>query len=169
MDRTSGTARIDLRPAGTEDEELLFRVFYHTRVDEFRPAGWEEARLNGFLRDQAQLQHAYYHSVFPEAAFDVVEVDGAPAGRLYVDRTGDSIHIIDIALLPEYRGRGVGGELVRRLIQEADADGRSISLMVESSNPALRLYQRLGFVAGPIQGINLPMRRLPAAKGVGHG
>jgi len=165
----SETARIALRPAGTEDEELLFRVFYHARVEEFRPAGWEEARLTAFLRDQARLQHAYYHSVFPEAAFDVVEVDGAPAGRLYVDRTGDSIHIIDIALLPEYRGRGVGSALMGQLAEEADAAGRSISLMVESSTPARRLYQRLGFVAGPIQGINLPMRRLPAAWGGGHG
>ena len=58
------------------------------------------------------------------ARFDVIEVDGAPAGRLYVDRRPGDLRIVDIALLPEFRGRGVGRRLLTDLQAQAAAEGR---------------------------------------------
>ena len=67
-------------------------------------------------------------------------------GRLYVDRWADEICLMDIALLPEFRNRGIGGALMRDLLAEAEREGKLLSCHVEEANPAKRLYERLGFV-----------------------
>jgi len=77
---------------------------------------------------------------------DVIELNGKPAGRLYVERQAEEIRLVDISLLPEYRGRGCGGSLLRTLLSEAGAAGQRVVLHVERHNRAVRLYQRLGFV-----------------------
>lgn len=92
----------------------------------------------------------------------MIEVDAEPAGRLYVSRWPDRIHIVDIALLPEFRGRGVGTQLIRELFEEADASGRAVGIFVEANNPARALYDRLGFEQVGELGIYLELRR-PAA------
>src|SRR6185437_16635571 len=102
-------------------------------------------------------QDAYYREHYASAAFDVIEVDGEPAGRLYVARWDHDIRIIDIALLPEYRGRGIGTALLRELLAEAAADGKRLSIHVELNNPARRLYERLGFVQVEERGVYLLM------------
>jgi ribosomal protein S18 acetylase RimI-like enzyme len=79
------------------------------------------------------------------AAFDVILVGGQPAGRLYLHRRDDEIRIMDIALLPEYCDRGIGTTLLHGLLSEAAAAGKPLRIHVERFNPALRLYERLGF------------------------
>ncbi len=63
-----------------------------------------------------------------------------------MDRRDDEIDLVDIALLPGARGRGIGGALIVELCREGARDGRPVRLRVERTNPALRLYRRLGFV-----------------------
>jgi predicted GNAT family acetyltransferase len=79
----------------------------------------------------------------------VIELEGQRIGRLYVAELEAEqkaeLRLMDVALLPEYRNRGMGGALVRELLDEAAAAGRLVSLHVEENNPARRLYQRLGF------------------------
>jgi len=94
---------------------------------------------------QFEAQDAYYREHYHPATFDVIEVDGEPTGRLYVARWEEEIRIIDVALLPEHRGRGIGTTLIRGLLDEAAATGKRLSTHVESHNPARRLYERLGF------------------------
>jgi ribosomal protein S18 acetylase RimI-like enzyme len=76
----------------------------------------------------------------------VIELDGERAGRLYVHRGEEDIRIMDIALAPAYRGRGIGTALLEELMAEARSSGRSLSIHVELQNPARSLYDRLGFV-----------------------
>jgi ribosomal protein S18 acetylase RimI-like enzyme len=64
---------------------------------------------------------------------------------------------MDIALLPEYRNAGIGARLIRDLQNEAAQTGRSLRLHVETFNPALRLYERLGFHSVSASGIYLEM------------
>ncbi len=60
--------------------------------------------------------------------------------------------------MPEHRGQGLGGGLMRALLDEAAAAGKSVSIRVQLYNPALRLYQRLGFQAkGEDDGLYRPM------------
>ncbi|MBI2945794.1 MAG: GNAT family N-acetyltransferase [Candidatus Wallbacteria bacterium] len=138
-------SRVSLRPVGSDDRDFLAHVYSSTRLDELSVTGWPQQTIEAFLRMQFDLQDRQYRVKYPQADFAVILVDDCPAGRLYVDRQGERIHIIDISLLPEFRGKGVGSRLLQDLLEEADAKGVAISLHVERNNPASRLYSRLGF------------------------
>jgi ribosomal protein S18 acetylase RimI-like enzyme len=139
--------KIELRPVMPEDEPLLRRVYSSTREEELQPVPWSAAEKAAFLDMQFDAQDRFYREQHVGQAFDVIEVDGEAAGRLYVARWPDEIRIVDIALLPEQRGRGVGTALITALLEEAARTGRKVSIHVEVSNPAARLYRRLGFRA----------------------
>lgn len=153
-----------LRPAGATDNDFLFRVYASTRREELAVTGWTEAQVDLFLRQQFEAQDRHYRQHYSCARFDIVQCGGSDAGRLYVDRS-DGLHLIDIALLPAYRGRGLGGAILRRLAAEADQAKVSMNLHVEAHNPARRVYDRLGFVPVGDTGVYLHMRRVPAAAG----
>lgn len=139
--------RIRLRPATEGDREFLVRLYGSVRAQELDQVAWQAGQREAFVRMQFDLQDRQYRQHNPHGTFDVVEVEERPAGRLYVDRRATDIRIVDIALLPEYRGRGIGTHLVREVLDEAAASGRTASIHVEVHNPAAALYERLGFAA----------------------
>jgi ribosomal protein S18 acetylase RimI-like enzyme len=94
---------------------------------------------------QRTAQARAYAVNHPNAGCDVVLVDAVPAGRLYVDRSNQRIHVLDISLVPERRGCGIGTHLLTALLDEAARTGVAVTLNVERSNRAFRLYRRLGF------------------------
>ena len=155
-------ADVTLRPVAAGDEPFLLRVYAGTRAEELAPMPWTDEQKAGFVGQQFAAQDAHYRRHYDDAEFDVIEVDGEPAGRLYVHRGPSEIRIVDIALLPAFRGRGIGTRLLRSLIAEGDADGRKLSIHVEANNPARRLYERLGFRPAGEHGIYVLMERLPA-------
>ena len=106
---------------------------------------WNEEMKAAFVLQQFQAQHAWYQEHYVGASFDVILVDGAPAGRLYVHRREKEIRLVDITLLPEFRGGGRGSSILRDLMGEAEAAGKPLTIHVEVYNPAMRLYERLGF------------------------
>ena len=123
---------------------------------------WDDAQKDAFLRQQFDAQDAWWRENYADASFDVIVVDGEPAGRLYVHRGPSDIRIVDIALLPEHRGGGIGTSLLEELSAEADAAGKSLTIHVERMNPALRLYGRLGFSVAEDKGVYLFLERPPA-------
>ena len=123
---------------------------------------WDDAQKAAFLRQQFDAQDAWWRENYADASFDVIVVDGEPAGRLYVHRGPSDIRIVDIALLPEHRGGGIGTSLLEELSAEADAAGKSLTIHVERMNPALRLYGRLGFSVAEDKGVYLFLERPPA-------
>jgi ribosomal protein S18 acetylase RimI-like enzyme len=138
-------AAIGLRPLRPDDRPFLLAVYASTRQLELAGVPWDAGRKAAFVRMQFDAQHAYYQEHYSGATFDVVLAGGEPAGRLYVSREADEIRIVDIALLPEYCNRGIGTTLLRELQSEAAAAGKPLRIHVERFNPALRLYERLGF------------------------
>jgi len=106
---------------------------------------WNEQQKEDFLRMQFNAQHSYYHDQFKQARYEIIESDKTPIGRLYVDRREREIRIIDIALLPDLRGKGIGEFLMQSLLDEAAESDLSVTIHVEHNNPAMHLYQRLGF------------------------
>ncbi len=136
---------ITLRPATPRDAGLLRRVHASTRAEELAQVAWGPGQQEQFLMMQFDLQDAGFRRAFPDATYDVVEVAAVPVGRLYVDRTEECLRIIDIALLPEARGAGVGARLIEQVQQEAGASARAVSLHVARRNRAGNLYRRLGF------------------------
>jgi ribosomal protein S18 acetylase RimI-like enzyme len=150
-----------LRAAVPEDRELLLAIYASTRAEELAVTSWPDETKAAFLAQQFEAQDTHYRAHFPDASFDVVLVDGEPAGRLYVDRREDEILLVDIALLPAFRGHGAGGELLRGVIAEADEAGKPVSIHVEHGNRALSLYERHGFERAADHGIYLLLRRQP--------
>lgn len=137
---------VTLRPIRDEDMEILFHTYASTRADEMAMiVDWTDEQKEAFLRMQFQAQHAWYREHYEGAQFDLLLVDGAPAGRLYVHRREAEIRLMDITLLPEHRGSGIGSSVLRELMSEAEASGKPLTIHVEKYNPAMRLYLRLGF------------------------
>jgi ribosomal protein S18 acetylase RimI-like enzyme len=152
-------ATISLRPIAAEDQPFLYQVYASTRQDELAPVPWTDEQKEAFLRMQFAAQHSHYQQHYADASFDVILWDDRPAGRLYVERRDRELRIVDIALLPAYRNRGIGSRLLNELIAEANAAGKPVSIHVEHNNPALRLYQRLGFQQRDTHGVYLLMER----------
>ena len=125
---------------------------------------WPGEQKDAFLRMQFEAQHRFYTEQYPSARFDIVERDGEPVGRLYVDRRAGEIRVIDIALVPEHRGRGVGGRLVRDVLQQGTEAGLPVTLHVEPLNPARRFYERLGFEDVRVEGVYHLMEWRPGAE-----
>ncbi|MFA6958731.1 MAG: GNAT family N-acetyltransferase [Thermoanaerobaculia bacterium] len=136
---------IHIRPATEADTRILFEVYASTRTEELAPVPWTPEQKLQFLAFQFQSQDTHYRETFPGATFSVIEVDGEPAGRLYLNRTAEKIHVIDIALLPSARGKGIGARILGDLFEGATSAGLAVTISVERFNPAKRLYERLGF------------------------
>ena len=137
-------ADIRLRPVTDADRPFLREVYASTREAELELTGWGKEQRDAFVGMQFEAQRADYAHRHPGARHDLILVDGEAAGRLYVDRTATSILVIDIALLPAWRRRGVATALLSSLTAEARAGGRTLQLHVERFNPARALYERLG-------------------------
>lgn len=136
-----------VRPRGPDDADFLCELYIAFRSAELEAAGWPEATRRAFLADQHRLQETHYAANHAAASFLIVTRDGAPVGRLYIDRSpAPEIRLLDIVLVPTLTGRGIGTAILRALIEEAGRSGRHVGLHVESHNPARRLYRRLGFV-----------------------
>ena len=149
---------ISLRPITPEDDSFLAGLYARTRAEELAVTGWSDEDKAVFCRRQFDAQSAHYRENYPGASLQVIEREGKPIGRLYVARWESEIRIMDIALLPEHRGSGIGTKLLRGLQDEARAAGKSLSIHVERFNPALRLYERLAFQMIEDKGVYLLMR-----------
>jgi ribosomal protein S18 acetylase RimI-like enzyme len=143
---------------------FLVELYASTREEELAQVAWDDGTRRAFVEQQFAAQDAHYRANYPGATLDVIEVDGVAAGRLYVHRGPSDIRIMDIALAPGFRGRGIGTSLLRGLMQEADASGRRLSIHVEMNNPARSLYDRLGFEHAGESGVYVLMERPPQAQ-----
>jgi ribosomal protein S18 acetylase RimI-like enzyme len=140
-------ALVGVAPRATEpsDRPFLLALYRSTREREMALVPWSLDQKEAFVRMQFEAQDRYYREQFASASFDVVEREGSPIGRLYVDRRETELRVIDITLAPAERGRGIGTALLGRILEEARSSGRMVSIHVEAENPAMRLYRRLGF------------------------
>lgn len=152
---------VRLRPKCDDDGEFLARLYASTRAEEMALVDWSQQEKNAFLAMQFTAQTHHYDEHYPGAEFMVIEQRGTPIGRLYLDRRADEIRIVDIALMPECRRSGIGGRLLKMVLDEAAATNRVVRIHVERNNPALGLYRRLGFVEMDDSGVYLLMECEP--------
>lgn len=153
---------VGLRPVAPDDEPFLLAVYASTRASELEQVPWTHEQKTAFVAQQFGAQSQHYARHYSAMSADVVVVDGKPAGRLLVARGGSELRIVDISLLPEFRGRGVGSELIKCLQNEAESAGKSVTIHVEKFNPAFGLYRRLGFREVLDEGVYLMMSWRPA-------
>ncbi|MBR1230748.1 GNAT family N-acetyltransferase [Bradyrhizobium sp. AUGA SZCCT0182] len=151
-------AGLGFRRIADTDLAFLARLYASTRTSELAAFPWSEDEKAAFLDMQFRAQHTHYQSQHPEADRLVAMRAGEDIGRLYIERWPSQHCIIDIAFLPEHRGKGLGEALLRDLLDEAAAAGKDVSIHVEKFNPAMRLYRRLGFVTEEDKGVYDLMR-----------
>jgi ribosomal protein S18 acetylase RimI-like enzyme len=155
------TAAVDrapgLRPAGPGDAEVLYRIYASTREEELAHVPWNAAAKEAFLRMQFAAQDTDYHANFPSARYDLIVAGGEVLGRLYVHPGKTVWQVMDIALLPRYRGQGIGTRLLTGVLAEAGSAAKRVQIYVERFNPARHLYDRLGFREIADKGVYLLM------------
>lgn len=155
---------LQLRPAGPDDEVFLFALYRSTRADLLGLLA-DPRYIDGLIAVQQQMQVAGYRNSYPEALYQVLELGGAPVGRLVTALVAGALRVVDIAVLPEARGRGVAGEALRRLQRQAAQEGRALTLAVRKDNAgARRLYAALGFVVDTEDAASLQLRWRPATQ-----
>ena len=138
---------VTLRNATSEDDPFLFRLYCDTRRHEVRAWGWMPEQQEAFLRMQFEARRRSYAASYPSSSDRIICLQDAPIGRILVSNTVERLVLVDIALLEAHRNRGIGTLLIRQLIDDCDAYGRSLFLQVQRGNRALSLYRRLGFPA----------------------
>ena len=153
-----------LRPITEQDEDFLLTVYASPREDELRATNWDDREKETFLRMQFSAQHQYYQEHYCDAAFDLILLDDEPIGRLYLQRRKDEFRIVDIALLAQYRGKGIGGKMLRDILLEAGTAGLLVRIHVEHNNPAMNLYVRLGFKKVSDHGVYHLMEWMPKGR-----
>jgi len=133
-----------LRPATQGDLDLLWGFVaiaaYEPNVSAAKAVpfvathldGWQRSSDFGFIAeiDDVAVGAAWARHIPPED------------NPFYID---DRSPVVTIAVRDGARGRGVGEALLRALIGEASARGLHLALDVRETNPARRLYERLGF------------------------
>jgi GNAT superfamily N-acetyltransferase len=152
---------VTLRSATATDYEFMRALYAWTREAELAHFPFDEAQKRAFLDQQFAAQFAHYAAHYPTCERNIIELDGRPVGRLWVDEWRDQIRLVDIALIPECQGQGIGTTLLRRVLDRGVATGKPVTIHVETFNPALRLYQRLGFEPIDTNGAYLLMRWTP--------
>ncbi|MEO8677307.1 MAG: GNAT family N-acetyltransferase [Casimicrobiaceae bacterium] len=154
-------AGVTLREESPADREFLADLYASTRADELRPVAWDDDQKRTFLRGQFELQWTHYRQHYPGAEWLVIQGEGGATGRLYADTGPREVRLMDVALRAEHRNRGIGTAIVTSLLRHADRLGLPVTLHVEPFNPALRIYDRLGFATRETRGIYLFMERPP--------
>ena len=152
---------VHFRPIRPDDAAFLYEVYASTRSEELAVVDWNEAQKAAFLSMQFTAQHQFYQEHYTKTDFLIILRDAVPVGRLYVARWQDEIRIVDIALLPPYRNAGIGTAILRDLLAEAAVAHKPVRIHVEKFNPALRLYERLGFTPIADKGVYLFMEWSP--------
>lgn len=161
MPPSSGQTSIRLRPEVPQDELFLSEVYASTRREEMACIGWDAPRIAAFLKIQFNAMRRGYAAQHPTADFSVVLLNDRPVGRLVVDRTKEAIELVDVALLPENRARGIGTSLIRELQTEANRARKPIRLQALKQGRPVRWYARLEFVRVRDDGLYVTMEWRP--------
>lgn len=148
---------IKLRAVADGDRDFLMAVFASTRADELAALA-DAPLIETFVSMQFNAQQHGYRMAYPHAESSLILLEDRPVGRMIVDRTAEAIRLVDIALLAEFRARGIGSILLRQLIDEARATKKLLLLSVYRFNPAVRLYERLGFSKVADDGLYIQMQ-----------
>lgn len=140
---------------GTFHEWLILE--YVTERLEFREANVEDFDFLIHLRAKTMLEHLSNLDIAIDEAgmmervkykFDhskIVMVNGMDAGLLKLDKTNRPWNLIQIQVLPQFQGRGIGEQIIKRVLSEAELQKIDVKLSVLKGNPAKKLYERLGF------------------------
>ena len=128
-----------------KDQQFIEMVYRSTREKELSLTNWPEDQKHRFIIMQSIAQLAEYKKNYKDAVYKIIRYKNKSAGRLYLWESNREIRIIDISLLPEFQGKGIGGKVLSDIIKSAKQQNKIVSLTVFHDNPVKKLYERLGF------------------------
>ncbi len=140
---------IGLRDIQDSDLAVLCKIYGSTRTEELeKGTNWNDEQKNIFIEHQFSAQHEYYQKNYIGAKFYIIEKDNVTIGRLYIDFFFEKkgIRIIDITLLPDWRDKNIGSSILKEILEKAAKEKLKVTIHVESFNPAMNLYKKLGFI-----------------------
>jgi len=155
------STRISLRPVTEADGDVLLELYTSSRAHELAIVPWTPEQKKAFVEMQFRAQQSHYQAEYPRAEHFMICLDGVPVGRVYLDRHAEEFHILDITVLPQQRNAGTGSFVLKQIMKEATGSGKPVSIYVETFNPSLRLFERLGFARAQQTGIHFVMRWTP--------
>ncbi len=159
---------LSLRPASADDAAFLLKVYASTRAEEMAHWGWPPEQQEMFVRMQFHARRQSYLASFPGADHSILVSADGPVGSMIVSRSASEIRLVDIAFLAEHRGRGFGAQVISDLIHESQLLKVPLRLSVLRGNPAIHLYQRLGFVPLPSDAMYIEMEQAPTSPSESH-
>ena len=128
------------------DEPFVRRVVTETIAEEFGAAAWPEPMRGSILGLQYDTRRSAARAAGGDITSQVIVADGEDVGWLLTSELPDQIRIVEIAILPDWRGNGVGEAAIRGVLERGARDGKPVRLVVTRTNArAIRLYERLGF------------------------
>ncbi len=154
--------KIRLRPVVASDETFLRTLYANVRWPELELTGWPDEQKWQFCNMQFDAQDRHYRAQYPDGEFQIVEqmatgneAAATPIGRVYWARVVAEREdaLMEMSLIPTVRGCGIGGALIESILDRAERSSHSVSLHVEPTNPARRLYERFGFVTVASSGV----------------
>ncbi len=137
--------QVEKAPIAHTDESFLLALYSTTRQDELVIVPWNDEQKHAFLQMQFQAQHLHYTTKFPDASFQLLSLNNQSIGRLYTAEFDEEIRILDLTLMPEFRNRKIGTNLLNEILHEAEIKNKSVQIYLENYNPAQTLFARLGF------------------------
>ena len=134
-----------LVPVMAEDEEFLFHLFTQTFGAQLINSGLPEELVAPLVEKQFQAKEVAYHNDYPEALHSIIKLDVCAVGQIRVNRGPEEIRLVDISVLPEHQGKGIGRKVIKALLRSAEKERMPVTLTVERRSPARLLYEHLGF------------------------
>jgi ribosomal protein S18 acetylase RimI-like enzyme len=154
--------QITLRAATSDDEAFLRQLYASTRIDEFKWLNVPQ-QIDSLMTMQYDIRQAQYEAAYPDAESGIILQDDRPIGRMLIQEHDHEFVLVDIAILPEYRGAGIGSRLLQQLLDRAASADKAVRLQVFKTNPAQRLYAKLGFAEVGEQSMYIEMTCKPTA------
>ncbi len=156
---------VTLRIVSESDRGFLLDLYADSRAAELAPVPWTDAQKRAFLEMQFAAQSTSYAENHPGATHEIICADGNAVGRLYLSRQPGVFHILDILIATASRNKGIGSQILAGILAEADRAGEPITIYVETFNPSLGLFKRLGFQPISENGFLLLLQRPASASG----
>ncbi|HMU66189.1 MAG TPA: GNAT family N-acetyltransferase [Cellvibrionaceae bacterium] len=158
-----------LVPTTDLHQAFLQRVFTQSRKALWQASGLDAPWIDKLLEDQYNLQQKNYGAQENGRYSYVIAAKGQWVGRLLVRADASTLHIMDIALLPEYQNQGIGQHVLTYLQQQASNRGQLLTLNTDATNRAYHWYLRCGFTVTQQVGIDCAMAwRAPTSADVSH-
>jgi RimJ/RimL family protein N-acetyltransferase len=150
---------ITRRPVHESDRPFLLELYAAVREQELALTPWTPEQKHAFVEMQFNAQTVGYRDAYPAAFPEIICAAGRDLGRIYWSNKADCLHILDITISPPSRNLGLGTNVLREILDAADREIKPVTIYVESYNPSLRLFARLGFRIVTQDGFQLLLER----------